>query len=535
MTRRTASACLVLSLVALGSYRLQAQVGYDRLLNAAKEPRNWLIYSGGYFSNRYSLLTQITPANARNLELKWMYQGAVAGAWQTTPLVVDGIMYLTQRPNDVVALDAKTGRVFWIYRHTLDPTQIVCCGANNRGLAILGDTLFMGTLDAHLVAIDAKTGRALWNTKVAENTGGYSVTHAPLVVKDKVIVGVGGGEYGIRGFVAAYDAWSGKLVWRFWTIPAPGEFGSESWPGKLYLHGGGTTWMPGTFDPELNLLYWGTSNPSPDFDGRPRPGDDLYTDCVLALDPDTGKLKWYFQFTPHDLFDYDATETPVLIDAVFEGEPRKLLVEANRNGFLYVLDRTNGAFLSAVPFVEKLNWAKGIDERGRPIRTDVMPSAKGTRICPGFGGATNWYAPSYNPSTHLFYFLASENCDLYFLKPEEFSEGRTYYSTGVKRIPGDSGRKILMAYELGSAAPAWRYPQVGPDHSSGGTMTTAGGLVFFGDESNSIEAVDARTGAPLWHFQAGQSIHASPMSYALNGIQHVAIAAGSDVFCFRLP
>jgi alcohol dehydrogenase (cytochrome c) len=253
------------------------------------------------------------------------------------------------------------------------------------------------------------------------------------------------------------------------------------------------------------------------------------------LDPDTGKLKWYFQFTPHDLFDYDATETPVLIDAVFEGEPRKLLVEANRNGFLYVLDRTNGAFLSAVPFVEKLNWAKGIDERGRPIRTDVMPSAKGTRICPGFGGATNWYAPSYNPSTHLFYFLASENCDLYFLKAEEFSEGRTYYSTGVKKSPGDSGRKVLMAYELGSAAPAWRYPQVGPDHSSGGTMTTAGGLVFFGDESNSIEAVDARTGAPLWHFQAGQSIHASPMSYAVNGIQHVAIAAGNDVFCFRLP
>ena len=497
--------------------------------------KNWLSYNGDYTGRRYSALDQINAKSVGGLRAEWVFHVPNSGALEVTPVVVDGLMFVTAA-NDAYALDAQTGRTIWHYGRPVTEGLIDDASQHhNRGVAVWHSRVYMLTDNAHLLCLDSRSGHLLWDVAYADGNRNYGATSAPLVVRDKIMVGTSGGDDGVRGFVAAIDADTGKLAWRFWTIPGPGEPGSSSWPGDLYKHGGGTTWMPGTFDPELNLLYWGTSNPSPDFDGRPRPGDDLYTDCVLALDPDTGKLKWYFQFTPHDLFDYDATETPVLIDAVFEGEPRKLLVEANRNGFLYVLDRTNGAFLSAVPFVEKLNWAKGIDERGRPIRTDVMPSAKGTRICPGFGGATNWYAPSYNPSTHLFYFLASENCDLYFLKPEEFSEGRTYYSTGVKRIPGDSGRKILMAYELGSAAPAWRYPQVGPDHSSGGTMTTAGGLVFFGDESNSIEAVDARTGAPLWHFQAGQSIHASPMSYAVNGIQHVAIAAGNDVFCFRLP
>jgi alcohol dehydrogenase (cytochrome c) len=284
----------------------------------------------------------------------------------------------------------------------------------------------------------------------------------------------------------------------------------------------------------LNTLFWGTSNPAPDFNGDTRPGDDLYTDCVLALDPDTGKLKWHFQFTPHDLYDYDATETPVLIDADFRGQPRRLLVEANRNGFFYVLDRIDGKFISAVPFVEKLNWAKAIDGHGRPVVTGVVPTEKGTRVCPGFSGATNWYAPSYNPSTHLFYFLASENCSIYFRGAEKFVPGRTFYATGAKRSPGDNGKKILLAYDLSGAQAAWKYPQVGAGHSSAGTMTTAGGLVFFGDDAESFEAVDASTGAPLWHFHTGQSISASPMSFSVNGNQHVAIAAGSDVYCFRL-
>ena len=354
-------------------------------------------------------------------------------------------------------------------------------------------------------------------------------------MKDKVLVGTSGGDDGVRGFVAAYDAETGKLVWRFWTIPGPGEFGSLSWPGELYKRGGGTTWMPGTYDAELNTIYWGTSNPAPDFDGGPRPGDDLYTDCVLALDPDTGKLKWYFQFTPHDLFDYDATETPVLVDARYQGQPRRLLLEANRNGYFYILDRTNGKFLSAFPFVKKLNWAKGIDAQGRPIRTGVQPTAEGMRTCPGFSGATNWYSPSYNPSTGLFYLLAEENCNLFFLKPEEFAEGKTYYSTGARHSPGDHSEKILLAYNLESDKPAWRFPQVGSGHSAGGTMSTAGGLLFFGDDAQSFEAVDAETGQPLWHFNTGQGMHASPMSYAVNGKQYVAIAAGSDIFSFGLP
>jgi len=358
---------------------------------------------------------------------------------------------------------------------------------------------------------------------------------APLILKNKVLVATSGGDDGVRGFVAAYDALTGKLAWRFWTIPGPGEFGSESWPGKLYLHGGGTTWMPGTYDPQLNTIYWGTSNPAPDFEGGVRPGDDLYTDCVLALDPDAGKLKWYFQFTPHDLFDYDAVETPILIDAVYQGTARKLLVQANRNGYIYVLDRTNGKFLSATPFVDKLNWAKGVDAQGRPELTNVRPTAEGTRVCPGYSGATNWFAPSYSDSTHSVYFMALEECETYFFKPQTFQEGHEYYSTGVKRIPGEPSQKVLVAFNLDTNSIAWKYPQTGSGRSSGGTMTTAGGLVFFGDDAGSFEAVDARTGKALWHFNTGQEMSASPMTYAIAGKQYVAVAAGSDIFSFALP
>jgi alcohol dehydrogenase (cytochrome c) len=293
--------------------------------------------------------------------------------------------------------------------------------------------------------------------------------------------------------------------------------------------------MPGTYDPELNTLYWGTSNPAPDFDGGPRPGDDLYTDCVLALDPDTGKLKWHFQFTPHDLFDYDATETPVLVDLPYKGGPRKLLVQANRNGFLYVLDRTNGEFLSATRFVDRLNWAKEIDAHGRPVVTGARPSPEGTEICPGFAGATNWYSPSYNPNTHQFYFLALEDCGTFFMKPESFAEGRGYYATGVRRSRGTKSEKVLLAYDLDTGKFSWKYPQAGERDSAAGTMSTTTGLVFFGDNAQALEAVDSKTGTPLWHFTTGQSIRASPMSYAVLGKQYVAIAAGTDVFSFALP
>jgi alcohol dehydrogenase (cytochrome c) len=496
---------------------------------------NWISYNGDYSGRRYTGLAQITPDNAAQLRAQWIFHIRDSNELEVTPVVVNGIMFVTAA-NDAFALDARTGRQIWHYSRPVSEGLIDDASQHhNRGVAVWRSKIFLETDNAHLLCLDARSGHLLWDVAYAEGNKNYGATSAPLVVKDKVLVGTSGGDDGVRGFLAAFDAETGKLAWRFWTIPGPGEFGSESWPGELYLRGGGTTWMPGTYDPELNTVYWGTSNPAPDFDGGVRPGDDLYTDCVLALDPDTGKLKWYFQFTPHDLFDFDATETPVLLDSQYQGQPRKLLVEANRNGFLYVLDRTDGKFLSAIPFVKKLNWAKGIDETGRPIRTEVQPTADGMKVCPSFTGATNWYSPSFNPQTHLFYFLAQEDCGTFLLKPEPFIEGRPYYATGVKRARGEKKEKILLAYNLDTGTFEWRYPQIGEGGSSGGTMTTAGGLVFFGDEAESFEAVDGKTGAQLWHFTTGQRMHASPMSYAVQGKQYVAIASGSDIFSFALP
>jgi alcohol dehydrogenase (cytochrome c) len=365
----------------------------------------------------------------------------------------------------------------------------------------------------------------------------YGATSAPLVVKGKVLVGTSGGDDGVRGLIAAYDAVTGKFLWRFWTIPGPGEPGSESWPGDNYLHGGGTTWMPGTYDPDLNLVYWGISNPSPDFFGDVRPGDDLYTCSVVALDLETGKLKWHFQFTPHDLYDYDAQETAILVDAEYKGRPRKLLLEANRNGYIYVLDRATGEFLSATRFAEKVNWTKGIDEKGRPIidKDSARPTPSGSVVCPGFSGATNWYSPSFDPVTRTMYFMALEECTVLLSGPQTFKEGETYYGTGSRRPPAEHGKKILLAFDLDTSTFRWRYPQAPGRWAAGGTMATVSGIVFFGDDSESFEAVDAKTGKPLWHFNTGQTFHASPMSYAVHGKQFVAIAAGSDVFSFALP
>jgi alcohol dehydrogenase (cytochrome c) len=383
--------------------------------------------------------------------------------------------------------------------------------------------------------LDARSGNLLWDVQYADKVKQYGATSAPLVVKDEIVVGTSGGDSGVRGFVAAYDARKGTLKWRLWTIPRPGEFGSESWPGDLYLHGGATTWMPGTYDPELDTLYWTTSNAAPDFDGTGRPGDDLYTACVLAIDANTGKLKWYFQFTPHDVYDYDANETPVLTDANENGAVRHLLLQANRNGFFYVLDRTNGKFLRATPFLQKITWANGIDASGRPISSGREPSKEGTSICPGIVGATNWFSPSYNPETGLFYVMALENCDLYFSKPKPFTQGETFYGTGTKRALNGHSDKFLLALSPMDGKKVWSYPQAGRGNSWGGTLTTAGGLVFFADDAESFEAVDAQTGQPLWHFNTGQSFSASPMTYAADGVQYVSVCAGSDVFSFALP
>ena len=496
---------------------------------------DWPSYNGDYTGRRFSSLTQITPRNVRHLQAQWVFHSKNAGILEVTPVVVNGIMYVTAS-NDAYALNAQTGQILWHYSRPVSPGLIDdASGHISRGVALLGTRLYMETDNAHLLCLDARSGNLIWDVAYADWNKNYGATSAPLIVKDKVLVGTSGGDDGVRGFLAAFDSISGKLAWRLWTIPGPGEFGSSSWPGDSYLRGGGTAWMPGTYDPELNTVYWGTSNAAPDYDGSVRPGDDLYTASLLAIDPNTGKLKWYFQFTPHDLYDYDGVETPVLVDMQYQGKPRKLLIEANRNGFIYLFDRTSGKFLSATPFAKKINWATGVDANGRPMVTDLKPTPDGTLICPGVVGATNWFSPSYSEATHLFYFLAFEGCSVYFVKPAAFEEGREYYSTGTKHDPNDKTERILLSFDPRTKTIAWRYPQAGDSHSWGGVMTTVTGLVFFADDANSFEAADAKTGKSLWHFNTGQTLHASPMSYAVRGKQYVAIASGFDLFSFALP
>jgi alcohol dehydrogenase (cytochrome c) len=558
---RAMTVLLALSCVGVLARSAQAQVTAERLVHAAREPSNWLTYSGTYASQRYSALDLITTANVKNLELKWIYQGAVAGGWQTSPLVVDGIMYITQRPDDVVALDARTGRVFWIYHYPLGPVQNVCCGANNRGLAMLGDTLFVGTLDAHLVAIDAKTGKPLWNVKVADSQAGYSITHAPLVIKDKVLVGMGGGEYGIRGFIAAFDAKTGQEAWRFHTIPAPGEPGSETWekcppdPKTLcdpdaWKHGGGSVWVTGSYDPELNLTYWGVGNAGPDYNNSQRPGDDLYAGSVVALDPDTGKLKWHYQFTPHDQYDYDAVQIPVLADIVWQGRPLKAMLWANRNGFFYVLDRATGRFLLGKPFA-KVNWASGIDAKGVPIQT---PQPPGQPTWPGNQGATNWFSPSYSPRTQLFYVSVWEDYATVFGGyPSEYSQGRSFGGGAPREyepIPNapslsrlgqrppinewteTAGHGSIQAIDPLTGEKAWRFPMT--DVSDSGILTTAGDVLFTGGREGYFQALDARDGALLWKASLGSEEISGPITYAVDGKQYVATVSGLSLTVFGL-
>ena len=542
-SRRVALVLFLIAVICVGSCVVLGQAkssGIDTNVSAADllaQPvgSNWTSYNGDYTGRRYSSLQEINPSNVARLRAVWAFHSGNTQRLEATPVVVRGVMYVTSA-NDVFALDAQTGRVVWHYQRPVSAGLLDDAAAHkSRGVAVWQNWVYSETDDAHLLCLDARSGVLRWDVEYADKTKHYGATSAPLVVNGTVIVGTSGGDSGVRGFVAAFDAATGTMKWRLWTIPAPGEFGSNSWPGDSYLHGGATTWMPGTYDPELDTVYWTTSNAAPDFVGDTRPGDDLYTACVLAIDPNTGKLKWYFQFTPHDLYDYDANETPVLVNTEENGVMRRLLVQANRNGFLYILDRTNGKFLRATPFVEKLNWATSIDASGRPILSGRIPTADGTFICPGINGATNWFSPSYNPSTRLFYVMALENCDLLFAQPREFVKGETYYDTGSKTPPNEHAQKILLALSVADGKVAWRYPQVGRGDSWAGTLTTAGGLVFFGDDAGALEAIDAATGHLLWHFNMGQTIHASPMTYAVDGVQYVAVAAGSDVFTFALP
>jgi alcohol dehydrogenase (cytochrome c) len=546
---------LVPALAAMGlcfSLTAGADVTNARLEHAGAEPQNWLTYGGKYDNSRFSTLAQVTPANVKGLQLQWILQSTVTGYWESNPLVVNGVMYVTQRPNDVVALDARTGKVYWIYHYTNAPGARVCCGANNRGLAILGNTLYMGTLDNHVVAIDARSGQPVWNVALSGRTDGYGMSGAPLVVKDKIIVGISGGEQGIRGYIQALDAATGREVWRFYTIPAPGEPGHESWQGDSdWEHGGGPTWVTGAYDPSLDLIYWGVGNPGPDYSPKQRPGDNLYTDSVVALDPDTGKLKWHFQFTPNDGYDYDSIQVPVLVDMPWKGKPSKLMLWANRNGFFYVLDRVTGKFLLGKNFIP-VNWTSGLDGNGRPVPT---PQPDGTPVYPGVNGGTNWYPPSFSPKTGLFYVPIWENYGAQYHREEmKFKPGGSYIGGGFTVVSpaatapaplmGKPGPAIDIATdETGNGAVIAIDPKTGNrvwthklfDVTDAGILSTASDLVFSGSREGYVYALDGKSGKRLWQVNLGAMIAMAPVTYQVGGKQYISVIAGQTLASFALP
>jgi alcohol dehydrogenase (cytochrome c) len=497
---------------------------------------DWPTYHGDYRGNRYSELADIDPSNVGRLVLKWLFAIPGASRLQVTPLVVDGILYITS-VNECYALDAGNGRRLWHYRRPRTPGLVGdASGGINRGVAVSGDRLFMVTDHAHLIALDRYAGRLLWETKMADWRENYGATSAPLAVSDLVITGTSGGDEGVRGFFAAFDAKTGEEVWRFWTVPKRGEPGSETWQGKDIEHPCATAWLTGTYDSESETLYWPTGNPCPDFDGDHRLGDNLYSDSILALDVKTGKPKWHYQYTPHDVWDWDAEQPPVLVDRDWQGAPRKLLLHANRNGFFYVLDRVTGELLRATPFVKKLTWAREIGRDGRPVRNpDQEPSPGGTWVCPAIEGATNWFSTSFHPKTGLYYVQTLEKCNVFAKKPSEWQAGSSYYSGSTRMPPEDSPQKVLRAIDVSTGVIRWELPQTGPADSWGGTLATAGGLVFFGEDSGAFMAVDASSGKPLWQFQTNQLWKASPMTYAFDGKQIVAVASGPNVLAFALP
>src|SRR5215472_14656667 len=512
---------------------IRAQVTPQRLLESAKEPQNWLMYSGDYAGRRYSALDHINTANATLLVPKWAYQTMGTGKYESTSLVVDGVLYGTGSDDRAFALDARTGRPIWQYQRALPPDIRPCCGRVNRGVGFLGDKVFLGTLDAHVIALDSKTGNVAWDVNAvggSDYSKGYSITLAPLVIKNLVLIGVSGGEYGIRGFIDAYDAATGARKWRFYTVPAPGEPGHETWEGDSWKIGGAPAWITGTYDPATNTTFWTTGNPSPSNRGEGRAGDNLYSNSLLALDPDTGKLKWHFQFTKHDEHDYDATQVPVMID---QGD-RHLIVQANRNGFFYVLDRSTGKLISANPYA-KVTWSTSKDANGGPAPDkNGSPTAEGNRVCPGAAGATNWMSPTYDPQTKLFYVTAREQCDIFSTAPQTYEAGHAYY--GSAYFPNEDAEPFwgaLRALDATTGKLKWEWKHPSPTWA--GALSTAGGVVFTGDAEGNFIALEASSGKALWHFQCGASVYSSPMSFAVDGKQYVAVAAGSALFAFGLP
>ncbi len=548
---------VLLTLLLFGG-SVQAQVTSDNILHASREPQNWLTYSGGYASQRYSLLDKINRDNVKDLQLKWVYhpaplasvgpEGGPNDKMEATPLVVNGIMYTVQG-NDVVALDAASGRIFWTFTYEIPPESnayvLVC-----KGLAISGNTVFWATYDGHLIAIDATSGKAIWNKTLVDWRQGYQLNVAPLIIKNMVVLGAADNERGANCWVGAYDVKTGKELWRFWTAPnSPTEAIAKTWGGDSYKYGGSPIWVTGSYDPETNLTFWGTGDPNPGWNGDSRPGDNLYSDSVLALDADTGKLKWYYQFMPHDEFDLDSVQVPVLADIQWKGEPRKVMLWANRNGFFYVFDRTNGQFLMGKAFV-KQNWNLGFDAKGRPIMAPgLAPKPEGAAfVRPGTQGGTNWYSPSFSPRTGFFYISTWENYSNYSPKsdPGPWVQNKRYMGASSATSTAQSKRgvsPIFRTEEEGYGAVRAVDPQTGEkkwdfkmvNYTESGVLSTASDLVFSGGMEGNFFALDARDGRCLWKVGLGGTVASGPITYSVDGHQYVAVAAKGALFAFALP
>jgi len=495
----------------------------------------WASYHGQPSGNRYSTLTQLTPANVGRLAPRWVFTLPNAAQLQVTPVVVDGVMYVSAA-NDLYALDAGSGRQIWNYRRprTRGVAGVAARGVN-RGVAVAGDRLFMTTDHAHLIALNKASGALLWETQMADWHQNYNGTGAPFVVDNLVISGIAGGDEGARGFLAAYDQTTGKEVWRFWAVPARGEPGAETWKGNAIDHPGAATWMTGSYDAELGTLYWAMGNPGPDMIGDERQGDNLYSDSVVALDVKTGRRKWHFQFTPHDVHDYDAQQPIVLVDAAWKGTPRKLLLQANRNGYFYVLDRVTGEYLSGTQYVKNITWASGLTKEGRPIVVPNMePTPEGRRVCPSLEGASNWYSAAFSPRTGLFYVQTNDKCGIFTRVEQPWESGKSFMGGTFAAAP-EPARRVLRAIDIQTGKTAWELPQFGTVESWGGVLATASDVVFFCDDSGAFAAADAKTGKRLWSFQTSQVWKSSPMTYVFDNRQLVAVASGPSILAFGLP
>ena len=507
----------------------------ERLRMAARDAASWLTYSGTYSGQRHSGLDVISDQTLSTLRLKWVYQfDSGDEPVETTPIVVGGVMYVTEPPNKVIALDVSTGRLIWTFSRELPDGLSLTNFRANRGVAVYGDRVYVGTLDAHLVALDVKTGLVAWDVEIASHSDAYSMTGAPLAVAGKVVVGVSGGDFGARGFVEARDAATGSQLWRFDTVPAPGQPGNHTWEGDSWRTGGGATWLTGSYDPELKLIYWGVGNPAPDFNGDVRLGDNLYTCSVIALDADTGQLRWHFQFTPHDEHDWDSNQIPVLADLQLDGTVRKVLLWANRNGFYDVLDRTTGQFLHGRPFV-KVTWASGLTATGQPIVKRGQPIETGSVVWPSVVGGTNWWSPSYSPTTKLFYVGAIENAGMFSKAKEATWRSGQFFLGGTTQTLA-TPRTFVRALRAETGEMAWEYQFEPADQPwTSGVLSTAGNIVFAGGSGSKglFVALDAESGRELWRSRLGGVIHAGPISFLNGGKQLVTVAAGGNLFTFE--